>query len=125
MFQHILIATDDSDLASKAVSTGLALASRLKAWVTVLTVTEAVMLGGEPVLGYARADYDNAATEPLISMPGQAALADEEAVARALSPSSGGRSRRRGRRERFKAALAQVSGKAGRCRVIGPPISRW
>ena len=40
MFNRILIATDGSALAQKAVLTGLALAQSLGAHVTVLTVTE-------------------------------------------------------------------------------------
>lgn len=40
MFEHILIATDGSDLADKAVVQGLALAKALNARVTALTVTE-------------------------------------------------------------------------------------
>jgi len=41
MYKHILIATDGSELASRAVSHGLALAGATKARVTVVTVTEA------------------------------------------------------------------------------------
>ncbi len=40
MYNHILIATDGSDLAQKAVSDGLKLAHELKASVTFVTVTE-------------------------------------------------------------------------------------
>ena len=40
MYQRILIATDGSELAGKAVSHGLALAKRLNAPVTAVTVTE-------------------------------------------------------------------------------------
>src|SRR5690242_17085450 len=40
MFKHILIATDGSDLATKAVATGLSLAKSLGASVTFVTVTE-------------------------------------------------------------------------------------
>ena len=41
MYQHILIATDGSELASKAVTQGVALAKELKAPVSMVTVTEA------------------------------------------------------------------------------------
>ena len=41
MFQHILIATDGSELAGKAERTGLALAKALGAKATAITVTEA------------------------------------------------------------------------------------
>jgi len=40
MYKHILIATDGSDLAEKAVAGGLALAKAIGAKATVLTVTE-------------------------------------------------------------------------------------
>jgi nucleotide-binding universal stress UspA family protein len=40
MYQRILIATDGSDLAGKAVNHGIALAKRLNVPVTVVTVTE-------------------------------------------------------------------------------------
>ncbi len=40
MYKHILIATDGSDLARKGIEHGLALASKLGAKVTILTVTQ-------------------------------------------------------------------------------------
>jgi nucleotide-binding universal stress UspA family protein len=40
MYKHILIATDGSDLAARAVEHGLALANQHKAQVTVVTVTD-------------------------------------------------------------------------------------
>ena len=40
MYNHILIATDGSELASKALAHGIALAKEHKALVTVVTVTE-------------------------------------------------------------------------------------
>lgn len=40
MYQHILIATDGSELAAKAVEHGIALAKRLNVPVTAVTVTE-------------------------------------------------------------------------------------
>ena len=62
MYKHILIATDGSDLATKGVEQGLALAERLGARVTVLTVTHplppyaarAAIAGGvhDPVVRY-------------------------------------------------------------------------
>ena len=42
MYKHMLIATDGSELAGKAVATGLQLAKALGAKVTAVTVTEAV-----------------------------------------------------------------------------------
>jgi nucleotide-binding universal stress UspA family protein len=44
MFEHILIATDGSELAAKGVRHGLALAGPLGASVTVLTVSEPLQL---------------------------------------------------------------------------------
>lgn len=44
MYQHILIATDGSELAMKGVEHGLALAEPLRARVTVLTVSEPLQL---------------------------------------------------------------------------------
>jgi nucleotide-binding universal stress UspA family protein len=40
MYEHILIATDGSELARKAETTGLTLAKEIKAKVTAVTVTE-------------------------------------------------------------------------------------
>ena len=40
MYKHLLIATDGSDLARKAVEQGLALAKALSAKATAVTVTE-------------------------------------------------------------------------------------
>ena len=44
MYKHVLIATDGSDLASKGLEHGLALARPLNAKVTVLTVSEPLRL---------------------------------------------------------------------------------
>ena len=41
MYKHILIATDGSELAGRALTHGLALAKELKAAVTLVTVTQA------------------------------------------------------------------------------------
>jgi nucleotide-binding universal stress UspA family protein len=40
MYKHILIATDGSDLAGKALAHGLAVGKALASQVTVVTVTE-------------------------------------------------------------------------------------
>ena len=40
MYKHILIATDGSELASRALTHGLALAKEVKAPVTLVTVTQ-------------------------------------------------------------------------------------
>ena len=66
MFKHILIATDGSELAQKAVSQGLGLASRLKARVLAVTVTEPWTMMGEPlptpstIKAYEKASAENA-----------------------------------------------------------------
>jgi nucleotide-binding universal stress UspA family protein len=63
MYQHLLIATDGSDLAQKAVAQGLALAASLRARVTALHVTEpwVAVVGGEMSLGFPVAEYESAA----------------------------------------------------------------
>ncbi len=69
MYKHILIATDGSELAAKAVATGLALARELKARVTAVTATEpfTAMVSAEgaafsfPIEDYDKAAADNAA----------------------------------------------------------------
>src|SRR5262245_37964959 len=62
MYRHLLIATDGSELAEKAVAQGLLLAKQLGAKVTVVTVTEpfAPMVGGEAVYPTLIVDYDKA-----------------------------------------------------------------
>ena len=65
MYQHILIATDGSELAGRAVTTGLALAKLLKARVTAVTVTElwSAMVIGEPALVFPIEEYEKAAAQ--------------------------------------------------------------
>ncbi len=65
MYKHILIATDGSELAGRAVAAGLELAKTLLAKVTAVTVTEpwSAMIGAEPALSFPIEDYDKAATE--------------------------------------------------------------
>lgn len=52
MYRHILIATDGSELAGKGVEHGLALASKLQARATVLTVSEPINTGFDDALGW-------------------------------------------------------------------------
>jgi nucleotide-binding universal stress UspA family protein len=68
MYDHILIATDGSDLAQRAVEQGLELARTLKSKVTAITVTEpwTAAVSGEwavafPVEEYEKASAANAA----------------------------------------------------------------
>jgi nucleotide-binding universal stress UspA family protein len=66
MYKHILIATDGSELAAKAVTTGLALARQLGAKVTVLTATEplsSLMMGETAAFAFPLDDYEKAAKE--------------------------------------------------------------
>lgn len=60
MYKHILIATDGSELGSKAVGQGLALARALSAKALVVTVTEPwnAVVSGEFVFSYPVDDYD-------------------------------------------------------------------
>jgi nucleotide-binding universal stress UspA family protein len=67
MYTHILIASDGSEVAAKAVAQGLALAKQLNAKVTAVTVTEPLpsILAGEatstfPLEFYASAAKSNA-----------------------------------------------------------------
>jgi nucleotide-binding universal stress UspA family protein len=62
MYKHLLIATDGSELADKAVEHGIALAKELAARLTVVTVTEAWAgaVSGEMAIGFPREDYDKA-----------------------------------------------------------------
>lgn len=65
MFKHILIATDGSELAGRAVAQGLDLAKALSAKVTVMTATEpwSAMVTGEPALTFPIEDYEKAAAK--------------------------------------------------------------
>ena len=66
MYQHILIATDGSELAGKAVAAGLELAKGLGMKVTAVTVTEpwsGMMLGEPAALAFPIEDYEKSAAE--------------------------------------------------------------
>jgi nucleotide-binding universal stress UspA family protein len=65
MYTHILIATDGSDLAGRAVSTGLDLAKALKARVTAVTVSEpwTAVVSGEMAFGFPYEEYEKAAAD--------------------------------------------------------------
>lgn len=62
MYGHLLIATDGSELAWKAVEHGLALAKKLNARVTAITVTQplAMMMGGQPAVPIPVDEYEKA-----------------------------------------------------------------
>jgi nucleotide-binding universal stress UspA family protein len=65
MYKHILIATDGSELAGRAVTAGLALAKVLQARVKAVTATEpwSAMVMGEPALVFPIEEYEKAAAE--------------------------------------------------------------
>jgi nucleotide-binding universal stress UspA family protein len=65
MYKHILIATDGSELAGKAVAAGFALARELRAQVTAVTVTEpwTALVPGEAMIAFPVEDYEKTANE--------------------------------------------------------------
>jgi len=65
VYKHILIATDGSELAGKAVAAGFDLARQLEAQVTVVTVTEPwpAFVAGDATFGFPIDDYEKAANE--------------------------------------------------------------
>lgn len=65
MYQHILIATDGSELATGAVEHGLRLARSHDAKATVITVTEpwSAHLTGDVAVSFPIADFDEAMAE--------------------------------------------------------------
>ena len=65
MYKHILIATDGSELAGKAVATGFDLARQLAAQVTVVTVTEpwTAFVTSETTFGFPVDEYEKTANE--------------------------------------------------------------
>lgn len=65
MYKHILVATDGSELAAKAVSTGFDLAKRVGAKTTAVTVTEPWRgrLTGEAAFGLPTDEFEKLADE--------------------------------------------------------------
>jgi nucleotide-binding universal stress UspA family protein len=65
VYKHILIATDGSELAGKAVAVGFDLARQLAAQVTVVTVTEpwTALLTGDVAFGFPVEEYEKSADE--------------------------------------------------------------
>ncbi len=65
MYKHILIATDGSELAHKAVVQGFALAKAVGAKVTVVTVTEpwTAVVPGEMGMAFPVDEYEKGASE--------------------------------------------------------------
>ena len=65
MYKHILIATDGSDLAGRAVAAGFDLARRLGAKVTAVTVSEpwTALMVGDTTFAFPVDEYEKAADE--------------------------------------------------------------
>ena len=66
MYSHILIATDGSELAGKAVTAGLSLAKIAGSKVTIVTVTEpwtSMVIGDGAALSFPVDDYEKAAKD--------------------------------------------------------------
>jgi nucleotide-binding universal stress UspA family protein len=80
MYRHLLIATDGSELAEKAVAEGLALAKALKAAVTAVTVTEPLisLFAGEAAVALPAKDYESAATTSAAAILARVSLASKE-----------------------------------------------
>ncbi|MDX2201444.1 MAG: universal stress protein [Hyphomicrobiaceae bacterium] len=84
MYRHILVATDGSELAGKAVSAGLALAKALGSKVTVVTVTEPWRgrVTGEAAFGLPATEFAKLADEQAAHvLEAVAAMAAEAGVA--------------------------------------------
>jgi nucleotide-binding universal stress UspA family protein len=78
MYQHILIATDGSELAGKAVAHGLDLAKAVNAKVTFVTVSEPMWsaVPGEMAIAFPHEEYDkstSATADRILSSVGNAA----------------------------------------------------
>ena len=81
MYKHILIATDGSELAGKAVTAGLTLAKRLEAKVTALTAIEPWHLTASSDAAAAFVEYRKAAEQDAVRILGQvSAIAREHGV---------------------------------------------
>ena len=66
MYKHILIATDGSELAAKAVTSGIELAKRLGAKLTAVTATEpwtTMMVAGDPGAAFPTMEYEQVSAE--------------------------------------------------------------
>lgn len=81
MYQHLLIATDGSDVSNKAVDQGLALAKALGAKTSVVSVTEpwASVAYGEMAYGFPIDEYEKNAAENAAGILANAAAAAKKA----------------------------------------------
>ncbi len=83
MYKNILVATDGSELSSKAVHTGFALARKFGSGVTVVTVSEPWRgrVTGEAAFGLPASEFDKLAEEQATHvLDGVARMATEAAV---------------------------------------------
>ena len=83
MYKHLLIATDGSDLALKAVEQGLALAKALNAKATAVTATEswATIATGDMGMAFPIEDYEKGcADSAAIILAAVSKLADQAGV---------------------------------------------
>jgi nucleotide-binding universal stress UspA family protein len=84
MYKHILIATDGSELAQKAIHHGLALAKALNAKATIVTVTEPwdMLVIPETAVVFPPADYEeNLAASAAKILAGAKGVADKMGIA--------------------------------------------
>ena len=81
MFKHILIATDGSDLALKAVDQGLALAKALNAKATAITATEPwpTVALGEMAIAFPIDEYEKGCADGAAKILGVVSKRAEEA----------------------------------------------
>jgi nucleotide-binding universal stress UspA family protein len=78
MYKHILIATDGSELAGKAVAAGLALAKRLGAKVTAVTAIEPWLSIASSDTAAAFMEYQKAAEHDAARILGQVSTVAQE-----------------------------------------------
>ena len=81
MYTHLLIAIDGSELAHEALEQGVALAKKLEAKVTVVTVTEAwhAFVGGDVMVSFPVDEFERATSKQASEI-----LAKAQSVAKAV-----------------------------------------
>jgi nucleotide-binding universal stress UspA family protein len=81
MYKHILIATDGSDLAARALAQGLSLAKALASKVTVATVTEpwGAQVVGEAAIAFPFEQYEKAVSANAVEILSKASEAASKA----------------------------------------------
>jgi nucleotide-binding universal stress UspA family protein len=83
MYKHILVATDGSELAGRAVATGVALAKVLGSKLTLVTASEPWrgMMMGEPAFAFPIEEYEKSAAETAVRILAEAAAVAKQAGA--------------------------------------------